>query len=136
MEFIKKYIGIVVAVIVAVAYVIGFLSFPIDPKDKEAFDFVSVHLVIAKYLVYMLLLLCIGFFAIKVVNEPKRGLRFGIGAGSLTLLFFITYLMAGDEEGSFRLVEAMISTTIALLFIGGGILAAFIIKQKIENAKA
>ena len=90
MEFVKKYIGLIVGVLVAVAYLIGF-KYPINNATPEEFDLLNVHLGISRYLVYGLTVLCIGFYIYKVMDNPKKAIRLGISVGALGLLFLINY---------------------------------------------
>ena len=148
MEFIKKYIGLIVGVVVGAIYLIAF-KFPINDKMPEGFDLVNIHLGLSKYLVYTLAVLCIGFYIYKVIQNPKKGLRLGLGLAALVILFLINYSGASSDiaevsnlenisilPGRYKFVGGMISTTIGLIVIGGLVLAGFTVKKIIEDAKA
>lgn len=148
MEFIKKYIGLIVGAVVVVVYLVGF-KFPIDHKDLEAFDLVNVHLGLSKYLVYLLTLLCLGFFVYKVIEEPKKAIKLGVSIGVLGFLFLFNYLKSSADisevanlngitilPNEYQFLGGLISTTIGLIAIGVLVLAGFTIKKMIQDAKA
>lgn len=145
MEFIKKYAGLVVGVVVALIYGLSFILYPLE-KDQLAFNLVDVHLSLSKYLVYGLIALTLFFFCIKVSKDPKSGIRFGIGLLLLIILFFISYSSASSdtseltgiyaESKEYKIVGGMITTTVVLIFTGLAALVGFGIKNLIENAKA
>jgi len=146
MEFIKKYAGLIVGVLVAIVYALSFMMYPLE-KDELAFNLVDVHISLSKYLVYGLIALTLFFFGLKVYKNPKTGIRFGIGLGLLLVLFFISYSGASSntaeltpgifaEEKEYKIVGGMITTTIALIIIGLAALVGFWIKNLIDNAKA
>ena len=147
MEVVKKYTGLILAIVVAVIYILGFWVFPIDASDLMRDDLVNIHLGLAKYLVYALIILCVGFYIYKVIQNPKSGLKFGIGIGLLLLLFMIAYSGASSnitenttgvpvEANDYKMVGGMITTTIYLIAIGVLALAGFTVKQIIQDAKA
>ena len=146
MEFIKKYAGLIVGLIVATVYALSFVMYPME-KDDLAFNLVDVHISLSKWLVYGLIGLTLFFFAVKVTKDPKTGIRFGIGIVLLGLIFLIAYSGASSdtselttgifaEENEYKIVGGMITTTIILILLGLAALVGFGIKNLITNAKA
>lgn len=149
MEFLKKYYGFLIGIIVLIAYFFSF-TYPISEVEKEAlegFNLVNVHIGIARFLIISLLVLCFAFFVYGIYQKPKSGIRFAIGAGALVLLFFICYLSSSTDASElglqdkidskdYKLVGGMITTTIVLLVAGILVLIGLSIKNMISNAKA
>lgn len=149
MDFIKKYYGFIIGALVFLIYLVSF-KYSISDKPAEAleqFNLVNIHIGLSKYLIYALLLLCLGFFVYGIKQNPKSGVKFGLGFGALAVLFFICYAMAGNDPaelgmqdmidaGKYKLVGGMIYTTMVLMFAGAGVLIGLSIKNMISNAKA
>jgi hypothetical protein len=149
MAFLKKYYGLLIGAIVLVIYCFSF-KFSVSDLPKEAlenFNLVDVHISLSKYLIYFILLLCLLFFAYGIKQNPKSGIKFGLGLGILVVLYGICYAMSSsnpEELGledkvspsNYRMVGAMITTTIVLMFVGAGVLLGLTIKNSIENGKA
>jgi phosphoglycerol transferase MdoB-like AlkP superfamily enzyme len=149
MAFLKKYYGLLIGSIVMLIYCFSF-KFSLSNLPKEAienFNLVDIHISLSKYLIYFILLLCLLFFVYGFKQNPKSGIKFGLGLGILVVLFGLCYAMAGNNPAelgledkvsstNYRLVGAMITTTIVLMFVGAGVLIGLSIKNSIENGKA
>lgn len=147
MEIVKKYIGLVLGLVVLVAYAISF-TYSISDDRVEAmgsYNLVDIHLRIVQVLVVALIVLCIGFYVYKVSKNPAKGIRFGIGLGTLAVLGIIAYNTASNDiaeisvsaaatPSEYKLVGGMVILTVILIGLGLVSLLGFTIKKIIENA--
>lgn len=150
MNFLKKYYGLIIGIIVLTSYLFGYLKYPISEEKADAlaaYNYVNLHVSLAKILIYSILLLCLGFFAYNIYQNPKSGIKIGIGIAGMLALFFVAYLSSSDnpselnlqdkvDASNYRMVGAMITLTMILLGAGISILVGLTIKNSINNGKA
>ena len=147
MNFVKKYIGLIIGVVVLLTYVLSFSYSVSDDKETSfaEFNMVDIHLNLVIFLIIGLVALCVGFFLYKMVLDIKSGLKLLIVSAVLSIVGWITYATAskdvneittkvGFDSGEYQLVGGFVSLTVVLIVVGLIALLGFSIKRMIENA--
>jgi len=148
MNFVKKYIGVFVGAIVLLVYLLS-LNYSVSDDLETSFNeynMVDVQLSLVKWLIITLILLSVGFFVYKVIQNPKSGIRPAIGVAIVAILWFISYSSSSADvtdintgaipftASEYQLVGGMVVLTGVLIALGVLALAVFGIKRAIENA--